>query len=345
MKKKVLFVLLGFALMALTFTGSEARAADPAAKPVKLSFGHIWSTSTWYHGLIEQWAKRIEQGTNGSVQFVIYPASQLAKPTDFYRMTVSGGADSSIGLPGWVVGRFPLTLLVESPPCFPLGGQNGPLYWNLYNNEKALQKEWSEVKMIFISAQTAQHLMTRNPIRKLEDIKGKEIRTYGPTTAIAEALGAVPVSMPITEAYIALQKGIVEGVMGPWVSLQTYKFDEVTKYGLELNAQSAIFVGIMNLKRWNSLTPEQQRIIMENGDWIAKEYGKEYDEADKKAFDAAVQQKGFQVTKLADPGEMKKWQELINSTAIKYTEKLEADGLPGKQIYNEKVDLMKKMGK
>lgn len=342
MKKKVLFVLLGFALMALTFPGSEAKAADP--KPVKLSFGHIWSTSTWYHGLLEQWAKRIEEGTNGSVQFVMYPASQLAKPTDFYRMTVSGGADSSIGLPGWVVGRFPLTLLVESPPCFPLGADNGPLYWELYKSQEPFQKEWREVKMIFIGAQTAQHLMTRNPIRSLADLKGKEIRTYGPTTAIAEALGAVPVSMPITEAYLALQKGIVEGVIGPWISLQTYKFDEVTKYGLELNAQSAIFVGIMNLKRWNSLTPEQQRVIMENGDWIAREYGKGYDESDKKAFDAAVQ-KGFQVTKLADPGEMKKWQELIQSTAVKYTEKIETEGVPGKRIYDAKLELMKKMGK
>jgi TRAP-type C4-dicarboxylate transport system substrate-binding protein len=341
MKKKAGFILSVIILVGVFLLGTYATAAPkPSAEPVKLSFGHIWSTTSWYHGVFAEWAKRIEKGTNGSIKFVMYPAKSLAKPKEYYKMTVMGGADSCIGLPGWVVGRFPLTLVVESPPCFPLGADSGPLYWELYKTQKPLQEEWREVKMIFVTAQTAQHLMLKKPVHTLEELKGMEIRTYGPTTAIVEALGGVPVAMPITEAYVALKKGVVSGIMGPWATLDTYKFSEVTSYGIELNAQAAIFVGIMNLKRWNALSPEQQRVIMENGDWIAKEFGKKYDAGSKKAYDRALKA-GFKMIKL-DPQEMKKWTKRIDSTTESYIKKIEAKGLPGRQVYDAKLKLMKR---
>lgn len=341
MKKGQLLFILAGVLVALHCYGSAPIAAPKqSSEPVELSFGHIWSTTSWYHGVFVDWAKRIEKGTNGSVKFVMYPARSLAKPKEYYKMTVMGGADSCIGLPGWVVGRFPLTLLVESPPAFPLGADNGPLYWELYKTQKPLQEEWKEVKMIFVTAQTAQHLLVQKPIHTLEDLKGLEIRTYGPTTKIVEALGGVPVAMPITEAYVALKKGVVNGIMGPWVALDTYKFREVTSYGIELNAQAAIFVGIMNLKRWNALSPEQQKVIMQNGDWIAKEFGKRYDAGTKRAYDRALKS-GYKFIKL-DSQEMKRWEKRILSTTESYVKEMETKGLPARQIYEGKLKLMKR---
>ena len=101
MKKGQLLFILAGVLVALHCFGPAAIAAPKqSSEPVELSFGHIWSTTSWYHGVFVDWAKRIEEGTQGSVKFVMYPARSLAKPKEYYKMTVIGGADSCIGLPG-----------------------------------------------------------------------------------------------------------------------------------------------------------------------------------------------------------------------------------------------------
>ena len=59
------------------------------------------------------------------------------------------------------------------------------------------------------------HLLTRVPIRNLEDLKGVEIRATGLSAKTLQILGAVPVAMAQPETYEALSRGIVKGNLSP----------------------------------------------------------------------------------------------------------------------------------
>lgn len=84
----------------------------------------------------------------------------------------------------------------------------------------------------------AGYLGTRNVnLNEVRDVKGpsdlagaKMRMPPGPTyQTLATALGATPVSMPITEVYLALKTGSIDGQDNPTNLTRDWKFNEVTK--------------------------------------------------------------------------------------------------------------------
>ena len=130
-------------------------------------------------------------------------------------------------------------------------------------------------------------LHTKKPVTKLEELKGMKIRSTGTVAEIVEALGGTPVAMPMPETYDALQKGIAEGVMCPMEALQGWKLGEVIKsstqnYG---SAYTIAFFVVMNKDKWNSLSPDIQKIIEQvNEEWIVKHCAT-WDEIDKEGIE------------------------------------------------------------
>ena len=80
-------------------------------------------------------------------------------------------------------------------------------------------------------------------------------------------------TQPITETYDSLQRGLVDGVLGPIEALKGWKFGELVKVCLENYAVSymtSMFV-VMNKDKWNALSRTDQAIIENiNAQWIEK---------------------------------------------------------------------------
>lgn len=110
-------------------------------------------------------------------------------------------------------------------------------------------------------------LLTRDkPVRTLDDLKGMTIRTTGAHVPAFKAYGAATVSMSQPKVYEALSNGSVDGSTTYYYVVNGYKQYEVAKYMTELNlGQTLAFGIIMNLGTYNSLTPEQQKIVDELG--------------------------------------------------------------------------------
>ncbi len=106
--------------------------------------------------------------------------------------------------------------------------------------------------------------MTTKPVRTVDDLKGKKVRTWGLTAKIFKALGAAPTMIPGAEQYVALQRGTVDGTIYPVFVLDAYKLKEVIKYvhlpGIITPPTTNIYV---NLKLWNSVPPDLQKAISE----------------------------------------------------------------------------------
>jgi len=112
------------------------------------------------------------------------------------------------------------------------------------------------------------HLLVKKPVRKLADLKGMKVRVPNNTIQIKgfEVLGAVPTPMPLGEVYTALQQGVVDGLENPIPVLYKGKFAEVAKYLVLTGHVKNFTTWICGTKVFNSLTPEQQKILMEAGD-------------------------------------------------------------------------------
>ncbi len=103
------------------------------------------------------------------------------------------------------------------------------------------------------------------PIVKPSDLDGIKLRVPGNPQSIAtfKAFGANPTPMNITQLYLALRQGVVDGQENPLASIWAYKFQEVQKYiSMSNHVFTAIFVGA-STAYWNKWPPDVQQAIRE----------------------------------------------------------------------------------
>ncbi|MFN3534873.1 MAG: TRAP transporter substrate-binding protein, partial [Desulfatiglandales bacterium] len=223
-------------------------------------------------------------------------------------------------------------------------GYEATMVANLYY-KKFQPKELEDVKVMYLHAHGPGILHTKKPVSKLEDLKGLKIACHGLSAKIVEALGAVPVAMPMPERYDALKKGVAEGGVFPVEALKGWKLGEVVSNTIQ-NFGSAYTTGffvVMNKDKWNKLPPDIQKIIEQlNEEWIVKT-GNAWDEIDKEGYEFAKTQ-GVKVSQLT-PEEDARWAEKVKPILDGYVKAMKEKGLPGEEALKFCMEELKKLQK
>lgn len=106
-------------------------------------------------------------------------------------------------------------------------------------------------------------LNSKRAVKTPDDMKGLKLRVMQDPMQVdmIKAMGAIPVPMGTPEVYTAIQQGQIDGnATGPQL-LWALKNHEVAKHLSFTNHGRASGVVIMNLKKWNALTPEQKSAV------------------------------------------------------------------------------------
>ena len=93
------------------------------------------------------------------------------------------------------------------------------------------------------------------------DFKGLKLRSTPAYDAIIKKLGGAIVRTSMSEAYTALDRGMVQGYGYPVVGLIDHKMEEVTKYvwgPAFYCSPTGVFI---NLAKWNSLSEAQRNVL------------------------------------------------------------------------------------
>ncbi|HSM43325.1 MAG TPA: TRAP transporter substrate-binding protein [Afifellaceae bacterium] len=121
------------------------------------------------------------------------------------------------------------------------------------------------------------------PIVKPEDLQGIKLRTPGSKTRILsfEMLGATPIKMNVGDIYLALQQGVIDGQENPFGNIRKWSWFEVQKYISKSRHVYTPITFVMNLDRYNSLTPEQKEKVdkaARKAVELSRQYGADNDE-------------------------------------------------------------------
>ncbi|MFC1868248.1 TRAP transporter substrate-binding protein [Thermodesulfobacteriota bacterium] len=222
------------------------------------------------------WAKMVEEATHGRVKITPYHSQTLTPLKATWGAVSSGTADIGQAMTGYFPGQFPLTDVMTLPFVGgPSATDNGRVMWQLYNEFPSIRAEYKGVKLLgFLATEAYPLATTKKPVRNLEDLKGLKIRSSGGGIAMTRALGAIPVSIPMPGLYLALQKGVVDGMWYSHESIVGFRQYEVTKYVTDVPSSCVIFWDIINLDTWNEFPPDIQKQIMSVcGEQSAVHYG------------------------------------------------------------------------
>lgn len=339
MKRVWLIGVLFFLFFAISFILVASGSAQE--KVITLRFSNQFAPTSGNSIVLEEWCKEVEKRTNGKIVVKYYPGNTLNPPQQAYDAVVGGVADLSNHILGYTAGKFPLTEVLDYPLGYTSGHQATKLMNEYYKKFKP--KEFDEVKIMYFHGQGPGILHTRTkPVNKLEDLKGMKIRTFGSNARLMSLLGGVPVAMPMQEAYDSISKGVADGLMGCYEPLIGWKLAEVIKYTTETYGvgYSATFLVSMNRAKWNSIPPEQQKIIEQiNQEWIEK-HGKLWDQWDKDGKEFSMK-KGNKVITLSAQ-EQARWHTKAEPLFDEYVQKMKEKGLPGDEVLKWARDYLKK---
>lgn len=321
---KALFASLVALSAAVIFTSSTF-AAD---KEVKLSYSVFFPPTHGQCKAAESWAKEIEKRSKGRVVINVFPGGTLTKANNCYDGVVTGISDIGMSCFAYSRGRFPVMEAAD----LPLGYSNGMTATKAVNAyyKKMQPKELADVKVLYLHAHGPGLLHTKKPVKNLADLKNMKIRSTGLSAKVVAALGAVPVAMEQGETYEALQKGVVEGTIGPVEVLKGWRQGEVIKSTTDCNAvgyTTTMFV-VMNLKKWNDLPEDLKAVFTKvSSEWVDV-HGKEWDQGDKLGIEFSKSLKNSVVSLSAKESEA--WKKAVEPVINEYVAEAGKKGIDGK---------------
>ena len=246
--------------------------------------------------MLEPWAKRVEENSGGKVKIEIYPAMTLGgRPPELVQQVRDGVVDLIWTVNGYTPGLFPRSEVFELPGVFV----NDPAATNIamrrmFESDLAAEYQGLEVMFLHVHAGNGIHMTTKE-VRSPADLAGAKMRIPTRTGAwVIEALGAVPVAMPVPELPQALAKGVVDGAFIPWEIIPPLKIYEQTDFQIEgANAErfgTAVFQVSMNKATWDGLPDDVKQAFRDASgeDWL-RELGGVWRASDDTGIKIAVE--------------------------------------------------------
>ena len=233
------------------------------------------------HGL-KVFMESAEEMSDGSITFEHYPAEQLAAAADQLDATGSGLADISLLGVTYHTDKLPLAGVCALPGAFSKVTQGTEACWEVTQSPE-IQEEYlgNDVRPIYTTVNEPYGLQTRDvKVEKLEDLKGMKLRSGGgDMSLLLSRLGAVPVEMSGPETYEGVQRGTLDGIVYPILSLPPYDLGGPLDYGITgINLGSFLHTMAINEQTWQGLSKDQQEALMLAGEEVMSSYSRWVDD-------------------------------------------------------------------
>lgn len=338
MKRITLILLvLVVAAFACFANAQKENVAYSASSPLVLKMSWAGTEADFRGQSYKMFAENVEKRTNGAIKCELFPSNQLGSSKDVIEMISQGSpiietcsADfySDYGSPDLMLCNIFFTFeSIEKTFAF----SDSDIF-----KEMAAKVEANGIKLLNISyCEAPRQLMTVRPVAKLSDFKGLRVRIPGFVYGdFWNSIGAVATSVPLGEAYSALQTGILEGTETTLNSLYNYSIQEVCKYCTLTSHTTAPGCFAMATAVWNKLTEEQQKIVSEEALNAGKWYS-EMDLANAEKYQKLMEEAGVTFYTLS-----KKDLDVMKEKAIEQAKSYEATKGITPGVYNKIIDFL-----
>ena len=253
-------------LKALGLASALALGATGALAETTLKFAHAAPDSDLQQTLALFFKKEVEARTNGEVKVNIFPQGQLGNDAQMIDGARSGIVDIVMSGLNNFTGLVPQAGAFELPFMFPNRDTAYKVLDGAPGQSILTEMEGFGLKGLGYPENGYRNITNnRGPIKEPSDLAGLQMRVNNSKALndMFALLGANPQQIPVAELYSALETGVVDAQDHPIGVVLSFKFFEVQKYlSLSQHAYATLALA-MNLDKFNSLTPEEQKIILD----------------------------------------------------------------------------------
>lgn len=264
----------------------------------------------------KKFAELVHEKSGGRIKIDVFPSAQLGEEKAAIEQVQLGAIEFARVSSGALAG-FSKDYGVFSLPYIFDSQEHMWKFLKSEDGEKLLNSlEASKMKGLAYYDPGARSFYTKDPITKLEDLKGKKIRVIQNqvNVDIMEALGASATPMAYGEVFSAIQTGVIDGAENNYPSYYSSKHYEVAKYFLIDQHQRVPEVLLISTAAWKKLSPEDQNLIKEAALESVSYQIEEWNQYEKDS-EEKVRAAGSTITEVAD---LKPWKEAVKPVIDKY---------------------------
>lgn len=225
----------------------------------KIKFSHVVSPDSPKGKAADYFAKRVKELTDGKVEVIVFPNSQLYTDAAVMKALKIGNVHMAAPSFSKFTSLIPAMQLFDLPFLFR---DNKHLH-QVMDGEvgQALKDQVAKkgfIALDFWDNGFKQFSSSKKAINSPKDAKGQKIRIMSSRVLEAQikALGANPQVLPFSEVYSALQQGVVDGAENPLSNFYTKKFYEVQS-SLSMTSHGYLgYLVVMSKRFWKKFPNE-----------------------------------------------------------------------------------------
>lgn len=264
---------------------------DPAETvEMNLTIAHQWPEGDNKAQAMQLFADIIEEETDGSITFTIYPADSLVTQQQMYEAIQAGTTDIGFVGSSFVAEQIREMAVFEIPGSFvpsdllDVAEEIKPLLIDIHSQHN--------LRYLFQFHDDYSALASTIPVTEPEDLEGLRVREFGPLVGDAfEQWGAIPMTIPPPDLTTSMERGTTDAAIGGWVFIRAFRVYEQAPHITWLGFQTMWTYLMMNEDTWDQLTPEQQEIFDRAGMEAAR-FNFEMVEEDREQFQAYIEEEG-----------------------------------------------------
>ncbi len=332
----------------LAFFFTTYKPYEIQASPTKLTLNMLGPEKGIDAESVKWWVKEVEGRTKGQVKITIYWGGVVAKAKETIEATRRGLCNISLHSAYWFPSELPLSNIGRSllGRCRE-GKQAVNAFHQLMKEYPVIEKEYETLnqKLLISWCNPLYFLSSTKKVENLDGIKGLKFRGHSSSVVtLFNQMGAVGVYMPSTDAFEAMDKGMIQGAMGSMDMCKKYHWYEVSKYLIDIGAGAngpPSWIITINLDTWKSLPVDVQQVMVETGKEFVDEWDKRLKVASVETEKFLTQEHGMQKIKFpeADLAKIHNLPIYDNSTK-NWIDDVSAKGYPGEKMLNRYVELL-----
>ena len=156
----------------------------------------------------------INTAANGELEIELFYADQIVSTGELFQAMQRGTIDAVQSDDDSMASPTDVTVFGGYFPFASRYSLDVPVLFNQYGLNEIWDEEYSKVGVKHISAGAWDpcHFATKDPIRSLEDLKGKRVFTFPTAGRFLSQFGVVPVNLPWEDIEVAVQTGELDGI-------------------------------------------------------------------------------------------------------------------------------------
>ncbi len=308
----------------LALAAALSASLTTVAEAVTLKLSHVRPQETAIDLDAKRFAEDVKSATDGKVKVKIYPASALGDYTVVQERVSLGAIDMAVQPPASGADkRFQLIYMPylvntwdEAEKVFSKGSTMRNTVSELYGKQDIEVLAAWPVYFGGVSLNKEVSGAADPAVEKNAKLRVPPIKTFQLT---ADNIGFIGSPLPFSEAFTAVQTGVVDGVMGSGAEGYYASFRDVTKSYLPINTHFEVWFLIINKEVLSDLSDSQQAKLkaaadrFEQARWItAREDQKKNEQLLAKAGANIVPVSDAQIAAHAKVVREKVWPEIMN---------------------------------